>query len=155
MGATSSNNINSPMMQKSFGSTMAGPYSATQQHSSSYEHFQTPPDQSALVGINGRGFSNPMNDVGMFGGMEELQWVSLMGPSRFRGHSGGGGIDKMTVDFLGIGGPRPRNWHEQQQQQQQRLELEETSGHRTQVMNHFQEQLSQGETAMEKSMWDV
>ncbi|XP_057473235.1 zinc finger protein GAI-ASSOCIATED FACTOR 1-like [Actinidia eriantha] len=182
MGATASNNINSPRMQKSFGSTMAGPHSATQQHSSSYEHFQTPSDQSALVGISGGGFTNPLNDMGMFGGMfmggdqsqlgfmksmdqhedsnsnsnssspvqgRALVGPSLMGPSRFGGH-GGGGSDMMTVDFLGIGGPRHRNLNEQQ-----RLELEAMSGQRMQVMNHFQEQLSQGETAMEKSMWDV
>ncbi|KAL5561524.1 hypothetical protein UlMin_031271 [Ulmus minor] len=76
MGATASNTINSPMMQKSF-SNMAGPdqqlssvrpqvpYSSPiQQHNTSFDHHQFPPQprdhQSSMVGINGGGFTNPL-----------------------------------------------------------------------------------------------
>lgn len=76
MGATASNNsINSPMMQRSFVSGMAGPHdqlSSVKQAQNSYSgviqlqnntpcdhHFQSQPsDQSNMVGINGRGGFN-------------------------------------------------------------------------------------------------
>ncbi|XP_028073987.1 zinc finger protein GAI-ASSOCIATED FACTOR 1-like [Camellia sinensis] len=214
MGATASNSINSPMMQKGFVSSMAGPdqlsgMRAIQQHDNSFERFQTQSDQSTLVGINGGGFTNPllqkspqeisqlfesgtgssaMSDMGGFGGMfnmgggDQSQGFvknmeteasnssnlmqgrspmptgrSLTGMSRFGGN-GSGNNDMMTVDFLGIGGSRPPNFHEQQQrqqQQQQRLEMEAMSQQRMQVMNPFQQHLSQGEPTMEKSIWDV
>ncbi|KAL6339497.1 hypothetical protein AAG906_034582 [Vitis piasezkii] len=100
MGATASNSINSPMMQKSFVSSMAGPdqlspirpspYVTIQQQTNSYDHhFQSQPDQSPLVGINGGGLPSQFlqkgpqeitplfetvsgsasmnNDIGMFG----------------------------------------------------------------------------------------
>ncbi|KAK9282337.1 hypothetical protein L1049_005251 [Liquidambar formosana] len=87
MGATASNGINSPMMQKSYVTSMAGSdqisgmrpssYGTMQQLNNSYDHFQSQPDhQSNFVGINGEGFANqlfdtgtgssPMNDMGMF-----------------------------------------------------------------------------------------
>lgn len=85
MGATASNTINSPMMQKSYVATSMAPssYGAMQQHESSYDnqHFQSQPDhQSNLVGINGGGFgtnqlfdtatgSSAMTDMGMFTAM--------------------------------------------------------------------------------------
>ncbi|CAK9178034.1 unnamed protein product [Ilex paraguariensis] len=214
MGATASNNINTSMMQKGFGSGMAGPdqisgsrpssYATIQQHNSTYENFQTQPDQSTLVGINSGGFTtqllqkspqevsdlfdsgtatSAMNDMGLFSGMlmaggdrnhgfmknmehEDSGSSNLMQgrtatsrspgvPSRFGGH-GGGGNDMLTVDFLGIGGARPSNLHEQQQQQQQqRLDLEAMSQQRMQVMDPFHQQLSHGDSAMEKSMWNA
>lgn len=66
MGATASNSITSPMMQKSFVSSMAGPDQLSpirtpytiQQHNTSYDHFQPQPDQSTMVGMNGEGFTN-------------------------------------------------------------------------------------------------
>jgi hypothetical protein len=67
MGATASNSINSPMMQKSFVSTMAGPGAIHQQHNPSYEHFQPqPPDQSNMVGMtmNSGGFTNQLLQKG-------------------------------------------------------------------------------------------
>lgn len=99
MGATASNSINSPMMQKSFVSSMAAPelspirpspYVTIQQQTNSYDHhFQSQPDQSPLVGINGGGLPSQFlqkgpqeitplfetvsgsasmnNDIGMFG----------------------------------------------------------------------------------------
>ncbi|XAR58463.1 hypothetical protein NMG60_11013860 [Bertholletia excelsa] len=166
MGATASNcsGINSPMTQKCFaGDSMAGPFNATQQHGASYESFQTPPDQPTLLGINGGGFANPTHlfdspvaDGELFAGMfsSSDQFIKkaervgdsssgLMrapaGPSRF---SGAGANDVTTVDFLGVGGVRNPNLHEQQ---------------RMQVMGGFhQQQLSQGnQAAMERSIWDV
>ncbi|XP_071923407.1 zinc finger protein JACKDAW-like [Coffea arabica] len=76
MGATASNTINSPMMQKSFVGSMAGPdqiagpkssaYSSMQQHNinnsnnASYENFAThQPDQSGLAGLHNAGGFNP------------------------------------------------------------------------------------------------
>ncbi|KAL5791752.1 hypothetical protein ACOSP7_000346 [Xanthoceras sorbifolium] len=63
MGATASNSINSPMMQKNFATSIAGPeqlspikppsYGPIQQH-----HNNTPYDQSNMVGINGGGFTS-------------------------------------------------------------------------------------------------
>ncbi|KAJ0113728.1 hypothetical protein Patl1_01054 [Pistacia atlantica] len=213
MGATASNSINSPMMQKSFSSSMAGPdqlssikppsYGAIQQHNTSYEHFPSQPDQSNMVGINGGAFTNhitpktsqeisqlfdtgtgsqAMNDMGIFTSMymsgEQNQFLKNMehedssgsssliqarpgiernstGPSRFGGSSGGG--DVMTLDFLGIGGSRPTNLHEQQHNQlhQQRMELEAMSQQRMPIMNPFHQQLSHGDSAIEKPIWDV
>lgn len=95
MGATASNSINSPMMQKSFVSSMAGPMMQSP-NNNSYENFQTQPDQTAMVGISstagGGGYGNsqllqkgpqevsqmfgsgpanspPMSDMGMFSEM--------------------------------------------------------------------------------------
>ncbi|KAA8549187.1 hypothetical protein F0562_000871 [Nyssa sinensis] len=201
MGATASNTIASNMAAPDHQLCGMRPssYGAIQQQSSSYEHFQTQPDQTTLVGINSGGFANPllqkgpqeisqlfdsgngssaMNDMGMFHGMlmgggdqnpglmknmeqadsgsssliqgRNVMGQSPTGPSRF-GESAGGGNDVMTLDFLGIGGSRPMNLHEQQQ----RLELEAMSQQRMQVMNPYQQQLSHGESAMEKPIWDV
>lgn len=194
MGATASNSINSPMMQKSFVSSMAGPMMQSP-NNNSYENFQTQPDQTTMVGINtggaygnsqmlpkgpqevgqmfGSGPANSptMSDMGMFSemlmGSEHQSHAGFMknmsnqendgtmgwnptGPSRFGGLPGpagvssgsGGGNDMLTVDFLGIGGgSRPPNVHEQQQ--------------RMQMANPFQQQLSQGDSDMEKPIWDV
>lgn len=200
MGATASNGINSPMMQKSFVSSMAGPMMQSP-NNNSYENFQTQPDQTTMVGINtgggvygnsqmlqkgpqegaqmfGSGPANSptMNDMGMFSemlmGNDHQSHAGFMknmgnqdndspmgwnptGPSRFGGISGpagvgsgasgvgsGGGNDMLTVDFLGIGGgSRPPIVHEQQQ--------------RMQMANPFQQQLSHGDSDMEKPIWDV
>ncbi|KAK9146889.1 hypothetical protein Sjap_006792 [Stephania japonica] len=77
------------------------------------------------------------------------------GPSRF-----GGSGDMMTVDFLGVGGPRPTSFHEQQQQQQQQHGLElEGIGHAQGLQYPYhQEQIINGQAAaasMEKPVsWD-
>ncbi|XP_027364196.1 zinc finger protein GAI-ASSOCIATED FACTOR 1-like [Abrus precatorius] len=209
MGATASNSINSPMMQKSFVCSMTGPdhvssprplYSAAMHHNnSSYDHFHTQPDQSHMAGVCGGGaFTNQnfhkgqqdmslifdsnttMNDMGMFstmfigsehnpGLMKNVEQevgsgsTSLIhrrnvaegnqtGASRF------GGSDTTTVhDFLGIGGSTSRavSLHEPQKQQQQRLELEALTHQRMQIMNHFHHHLPHGDSAMEKSIWDI
>ncbi|XAR61295.1 hypothetical protein NMG60_11034946 [Bertholletia excelsa] len=178
MGATASNSINSPMMQKSFTTSTAGPeqmrpvppppYGAPQQHNNPYEDFQPPSDQTTLVGINGGGFSmNEMAQMGMFGWMyvdqnqfglekgaehEDSNSKSLMPPGRPLGGTSrfaGDGDDMTTVDFLGVGGLRPPNLHGQ------RMELEAINEQRTQLMNAFQHhQLPQGGPAVEKPIWD-
>ncbi|XVF21917.1 hypothetical protein REPUB_Repub12eG0130200 [Reevesia pubescens] len=213
MGATASNSINSPMMQKSFASSMAGPeqsirspsFCGIQQLSTSYDQFQPQTDQSSMVGISEGGFSNPlmqkspnemaqhftaatgssaMNDhMGMFTNMfingadrnqglmknmehEDSGSSSLLqgrtqamernptGPPMFGSSSGGSNMT--TLDFMGIGGSRAANLHEQQQQlQQQRLELEAISQQRLAMINPFQQQLSHGDSAIEKPIWDV
>ncbi|KAJ9171858.1 hypothetical protein P3X46_015165 [Hevea brasiliensis] len=217
MGSTASNSINSPMMQKSFASSMPVPdqmssirppsYGGVQQHSAtSYDHFPSQPEQTSMVGINtrGGGFNNNnnqplqkgpqevlqffeattgsssgMNDMGMFSGMvmgieqnpgfmkntdhEDSDNSSLIhgragtdripsGPSRFAVSSGEVG-DMMTRDFMGIGGSRTSNFH---YHQRQRVEMEAMSQQqRIPMMNHFQQQLSLGESAMDKPIWDV
>ncbi|KAL3517466.1 hypothetical protein ACH5RR_020055 [Cinchona calisaya] len=212
MGATASNNINSPMMQKSFVSSMAGPdqlsgppktstnYGSIQQHNTnnnnnaSYDNnftthqpeqpgpfnpqlFQKGPQES-----NHQLFDHSAgNDIGMYSGilMGSVQNPGFMknimhrgddsdnpasgglmqgrssgapggaGPTRMPGN----GNDVMTVDFLGIGGSRPPNLHEQQQ----RLELDAMNQHRMQVMGDpFHQQLSHGDhPAADKPLWDV
>jgi len=219
MGATASNSINSPVMQKSFASSMAGPhdqlssikpptYGRIQQHNTSYDHLPLHASgQTSMAGINGvGGFSNQplqrgpqetsqildtsgtvnsaMNDMEMFTGVfmsndqnpgfirnmeqEDSGGSSLIhgrnplmernptGPSRFAGTSIEGG-DMMTRDFMGVGGARPTNLHDQRQQHQQRLEMERMSQQqRMPMMNPFQQQPSLRESAMEKpSIWDV
>jgi hypothetical protein len=219
MGATASNSINSPVMQKSFASSMAGPhdqlssikpptYGRIQQHNTSYDHLPLHASgQTSMAGINGvGGFSNQplqrgpqetsqildtsgtvnsaMNDMEMFTGVfmsndqnpgfirnmeqEDSGGSSLIhgrnplmernptGPSRFAGTSIEGG-DMMTRDFMGVGGARPTNLHDQRQQHQQRLEMEGMSQQqRMPMMNPFPQQPSLRESAMEKpSIWDV
>ncbi|TYI55270.1 hypothetical protein E1A91_D11G130300v1 [Gossypium mustelinum] len=64
MGATASNSINSPIMQTSFASSMAGPdqaitFGGIQQQNTSYDQFPSQTDQSSMVGIS-EGFSNQL-----------------------------------------------------------------------------------------------
>ncbi|KAG4174360.1 hypothetical protein ERO13_A11G116200v2 [Gossypium hirsutum] len=202
MGATASNSINSPMMQTSFASSMAGPYQAIrpptfggiqQQNISNYDQFPSQTDQSSMVGIS-EGFSNQlmqkspnefaqlfqgssaMNEMGMLTNMlisgvdrnqglmknvehegsgssyNLLQRRKPTGPSIYGASSGGGNMT--TLDFMGIGGSRPTNLHEQQHLQQ-RLELEAISQQRLPMMNPFQQQYSHGDSTIEKPIWDV
>ncbi|TYJ09244.1 hypothetical protein E1A91_A11G128100v1 [Gossypium mustelinum] len=202
MGATASNSINSPMMQTSFASSMAGPYQAIrpptfggiqQQNISNYDQFPSQTDQSSMVGIS-EGFSNQlmqkspnefaqlfqgssaMNEMGMLTNMlisgvdrnqglmknvehegsgssyNLLQRRKPTGPSINGASSGGGNMT--TLDFMGIGGSRPTNLHEQQHLQQ-RLELEAISQQRLPMMNPFQQQYSHGDSTIEKPIWDV
>jgi hydrogenase/urease accessory protein HupE len=55
----------------------------------------------------------------------------------------------MTVDFLGLGGSRQRNLH--QQHNHQEMEFTRGISHpRMQGLNHFEQA-----TALKKPMWDV
>ncbi|KAJ8749638.1 hypothetical protein K2173_026287 [Erythroxylum novogranatense] len=94
MGAAASSSINSPMMQKSYASSMAGHDQVTairppifggiQQHNGSYDHFSTQSDQTNMVGVSSGEFNkqeisalfdtatggSAMNDnMGMFASM--------------------------------------------------------------------------------------
>ncbi|MBA0831971.1 hypothetical protein Goarm_016392 [Gossypium armourianum] len=201
MGATASNSINSPIMQTSFASSMAGPdqairqptFGGLQQQNTSYDQFPSQTDQSSMVGIS-EGFSNQlmqkspnefaqlfqgssaMNEMGMLttmllNGVDRnqglmknmehegsgssynlLQGRKPTGPSIYGTSSGGGNMT--TLDFMGIGGSRPTNLHEQQHLQQ-RLELEAISQQRLPMMNPFQQQYSHGDSTIEKPIWDV
>ncbi|KAE8660616.1 putative cation efflux protein/ zinc transporter [Hibiscus syriacus] len=143
MGATASNSINSPMMQKGFASSMPCP----QQQNTSYDHqFAPQTNQSSMVGISPI-MSSATNDMGMFinmfingadhqnqGLMKSLEHEDSLlqgrtqGPAMFGTSSTGGASSNMTtLDFMGIGGSRPNGLHEQWHHQQQRLELEAIS----------------------------
>ncbi|GKV04944.1 hypothetical protein SLEP1_g17024 [Rubroshorea leprosula] len=183
MGATASNGINSPMTQKGFVDTMAGhdsvrppPFDATQpQSNNAYDNFASPTVQSNMMGIGGGGFSNQimqkgpqemfhgpqlfeaatgglaMNDVGMITSMFINSRDHAIMDRELTGQSNIGNLH----DFMGIGGQRGANLHEQQhQQQQQRLELE-AMRQQQRFMNHFQHQLSHRDSPMEKPLWDV
>lgn len=82
-------------------------------------------------------------------GRNMMQDQNTTRPTRFGGS--GGGNDMTTVDFLGIGGSRTVNMHEQQQ----RLELEAMSQQRLPIMNPFQQQFTHGDSGIEKPIWDV
>ncbi|XP_021280519.1 protein indeterminate-domain 2-like [Herrania umbratica] len=213
MGATASNSINSPMMQKSFATSVAGTdqsirplsFGGIQQQNTSYDHFPSQTDQSSMAGISEGGFSNPLmqkspnemtqlfnavtgssanlNDMGMYASLfingadrnqslmknmehEDSGSTSLLqgrtramersptGPSIFVASSSGG-CNMTTLDFMGIGGSRQQaNLHEEQHQHQ-RLELEAISQQRLPMINPFQQQLSHGDSAIEKPIWDV
>nr|GEU76554.1 protein indeterminate-domain 2-like [Tanacetum cinerariifolium] len=79
MGATVSNGINSPMMQKSFITSMAGPDHLNSprpmptspyglQRVSPYDNFQGPLTQTTIAGINvpSEGYNPVMNDIGSY-----------------------------------------------------------------------------------------
>ena len=199
MGATASNGITSPMMQKSFVSTMAGPdqlspirpspYGGMQQQTNSYDHhhfqphtdqfLQKAPQEISPLFETGPGPASMSNDIDMFGNVfiggdqnspflknmenEDSSSTSSLaaqgrtamgrrytGPSRFGGNGDGcNGNDMTTVDFLGIGGSRPVNLQEQQ------LELAAMNQQRMQVMNSFQQPLSHGEPAIDKSPYGI
>ncbi|KAF5186543.1 indeterminate-domain [Thalictrum thalictroides] len=238
MGATASSNINSPMMQKSFVTSMTSPDqisgmrpstfggimdSSMQQHSNnSYDHMQSQQtDQTQLVGNDGGAFINQFlhnnikdpkdmapqfmdtpvgaeNDMGvysglfmsggegsdqhhgfsknmghengsMFQGKSSSTGVGIPGSGRnttgLSRFSGNGGGDVMTVDFLGVGGSRSANFHEQhhqprhhqdqQQEEQESLDFEGMSEHRMQGLHSYHQQVSQGQATMEKPIWEV
>ncbi|XP_039020295.1 zinc finger protein GAI-ASSOCIATED FACTOR 1-like isoform X2 [Hibiscus syriacus] len=192
MGATASNSINSPMMQKSFVSSMAGTVDQSirppsfngiqQQNTSSYDHFSSHADHhSTMVGISQSPnemaqlfnvTTGAMTDMGMFttpttmfiNGAERNQGLMnsmehgdnsdrsglVQGRSQAMERNStvllsmfgvsGGGSNMTTLDFMGIGGARPTNLHEEHLQQ-----------HRLPMINPFQQQ----DSAMEKPIWDV
>ncbi|MFS7987395.1 hypothetical protein Hanom_Chr11g01022171 [Helianthus anomalus] len=98
MGATASNGINSPMMQKSFVTSMTGPGQLSSpgprstspygmQRASTYDDFHVQPNQTSMVGLNessegynlfqnpnqqdmfGPGHNPVMNDIGIYSEM--------------------------------------------------------------------------------------
>ncbi|KAB5556229.1 hypothetical protein DKX38_007138 [Salix brachista] len=178
MGATiSSNNVSSPMMQKSFVTSMAPP---------TFGSIHTQNDQSHVIGgddgyanqffnSNGGVENSVLNEMGMFGAVldqnnalfKAMEHASSNNESVFQGANSSSSLssptgganpsslsrfsgDMMTVDFLGIGGSRQRNLHDQHNHQ----EMEFTRGishPRMQGSNHFEQQAG----AIEKPLWDV
>uniref|UniRef100_A0A161Y382 BIRD-IDD transcription factor fourth C2HC zinc finger domain-containing protein n=1 Tax=Daucus carota subsp. sativus TaxID=79200 RepID=A0A161Y382_DAUCS len=88
MGATASNSINSPMMQKSFVSSMAGPMMQSPGNNS-YENFQTQPDQTTMVGIT---------PGGAYGNAQMLQ----KGPQEVAQMFGSGPANSPTMSDMGM-----------------------------------------------------
>ncbi|XP_054782756.1 protein indeterminate-domain 12-like [Prosopis cineraria] len=195
MGATASNSINSPMMQKSFVTSMAGPDHVSSMNKlpfsgadpSSYDHFHHPHrDQPDMAGNSGGGpFTNQLfhkspqeisqlfdatnaagsaiTDMGMFSQifLASDQNPGLMMKNNAEGENSGGssliihgrdvgegnpmGPNMATVhDFLGVGEPQP-----------QRLEIEAMNQQGVSVMNQFEHHLPRGDSALDKSIWDV
>ncbi|XP_065859681.1 protein indeterminate-domain 7-like [Euphorbia lathyris] len=142
MGATASNTINSPMMQKSFATSMSAP---EQMSSSINNNFQADQTQTQMQEMSPFFDGNSgLNDMGMFssmfmgsdqnpGFMKNMEQTEdnnnvLMRPTMFQGQGEGGG-DVMTRDFMGIGGTRI-------QMTQQR------------IMNHYHQ-------PFDKPNWDI
>ncbi|CAN4093103.1 unnamed protein product [Withania somnifera] len=178
MGATASSSINSPMMQKSFvTSSMAGPDTITRP--SPYENFQMQQDNSNHRHHQQPNLAAVMNDMGIYSGIlvgndqnnggfiknvTELDRENnstndssshVMG-IRNQTVLGQNGNDMLTVDFLGVGGtsrPAISNLQEQQRLEaamnQQRMQAAINPFHHQQNIN------SQGNSALEKPIWDI
>lgn len=109
------------------------------------------------------------NDMGIFGAMfmgsdhnmkNVEQEIGASGSSLIHGRdvSEGNPMGASRVhDFLGVGGATSRagSLHEPQKQQQQSLELEALTQQRLQMINHSHHHLPHGDSAMEKSIWDI
>ncbi|KAK6937417.1 hypothetical protein RJ641_030925 [Dillenia turbinata] len=118
-----------------------------QSHGFNLEHEDTSNNNAANASMM-QGRNVPNTGLGVAQGMAR----NPMEGSRFEVGRGGGPAGVTTLDLLGMGGSRPSNLHDQQHQ---RLELEAINQQTVQVMNPFHQQLSHGESAMEKSIWDV
>ncbi|KAK6115028.1 hypothetical protein DH2020_007297 [Rehmannia glutinosa] len=192
MGATASNSMNSPMIQKTFVTSMAGPDqisgpgSRPTSNLQSYDNFQSPNDQfnGGFMQKNTQevaaqlfdGGGSAMSDMMMYGGMlmgnqnpavgflknvVEVQEDSDQSCGLVHGRGNNnmgrtptrlGGNAMTTVDFLGVGGSRAKNVHDQ------RLEMEAMNQQRMQVMqsnNPFQQQLSHGDSDAEKPLYNT
>ncbi|KAJ6880041.1 hypothetical protein NC652_033394 [Populus alba x Populus x berolinensis] len=154
MGATASNSINSPVMQKSFASSMAGPhdqlssikpptYGRIQQHSTSYatSHHMC---RVKLAWLESMALEDLVTSPCKEGHKKPHRYLTLVEdnassslihgrkPLTERNPKGPSmfagtsieGGDMMTRDFMWVGGARPTNLHDQRQQHQQRLEME-------------------------------
>lgn len=180
IGATASNVINSPMMQKSYITSMAAPdqpisdgpsprqsYFDVQGsfhniHSTSEGNnaFQKPNPQDELGPGTGAGTKpilggDPvMNDVGIYSdiikGNNNSNLIQARADSGLGRHMPGAGSDTLTVDFLGIGGSRSVHM-----QEQHRLgAFEETNHQDMQAMNSFQELMNQDSSTHQKPIWE-
>ncbi|KAK8589278.1 hypothetical protein V6N13_088131 [Hibiscus sabdariffa] len=156
MGATAStSSLNSPLINQSLvpTSTMALPSFVSMQTRDSNNNNNN--NQSEFFTANGcvDQSSAVNNNMGMFSGIFEQNNALLKSVETTRSGAGLSGFsaDTMTVDFLGIGGSRPRKILEKQQQQQQDLdELGGIGQARLQGLSHFQHH-----AALEKPMWKV
>ncbi|KAK8633637.1 hypothetical protein V6N13_014480 [Hibiscus sabdariffa] len=100
--------------------------------------------------------NNNNNNLGMFSGIFEQNHALLESVETPRSSAGllGFSSDTMTVDFLGIGGSRPRNLlQKQHHHHHQQQDLDQFGGigqARLQGLSHFQQH-----AALEKPMWKV
>ncbi|KAG1365202.1 zinc finger protein GAI-ASSOCIATED FACTOR 1 [Cocos nucifera] len=169
--------MSSPISHRSFVSGMAGPdQNSTIRAYGSYNGVRT-----HGMGVDGGGFVNQYFDTAMGegSGVSDMEMFPSTAGMLMNNGGGGGGLqrgsggsglsyggggsgDVMTVDFLGVGRARTvaaMGLQEQQQQQgmgfgrvgQQRLQ----GLHPFQQQQQHQQQLSHGQAAMEKAMWDV
>ncbi|MBA0729922.1 hypothetical protein Golax_020566, partial [Gossypium laxum] len=177
MGATASTgSLNSPLMGKSY--TMAPPsFVSMQTHDNNNNNNET----QTLGGADSTGFTSQSDFFNANGGVDQSSSVNNMGvmfsgifeqnnaffksvessTPRTTGLSGFS-ADTMTVDFLGIGGSRPRNLLEKQHHHhhhhhhhphQPQQDLEQFGGigqARLQGLSHFQQR-----AVLEKPMWKV
>ncbi|XP_022719407.1 protein indeterminate-domain 2-like [Durio zibethinus] len=184
MGATASTgSLNSPLMGKSFTTSMAPPSFVSMQTQNNNQSQVLGDDseftnqfmqksqqeiQSEFFNANGGvDQSSAVNNMGMFSGVFDQNSALLKSVENDqRGASTNSGLstprttclsgfsgDMMTVDFLGIGGSRPRPLLEKQHLHQQQQDLDEFGGidqARLLGLSHFQQH-----TALEKPMWKV
>lgn len=178
LGATAScgtGALASPVSHRGFVSGMAGPdQNSTIRPFGSYNGVQTHGMGVDRGGFVNQFFDNAMvegsgvSDIGMFPSTVGI--LNGGGSGGLRGGSGGSGLsyggggsgDMMTVDFLGVGRARTvaaLGLHEQRHQQQpQGMDFGGVGQQRFQGLHTFQQQqqqLSHGQAAMEKGMWDV
>ncbi|PIN02362.1 hypothetical protein CDL12_25122 [Handroanthus impetiginosus] len=132
MGASASNSINSPMMQKSFVSGMAGPdhgpgpgYPYDNFQNRGFVNMEKSPQEMAQIFESGGGGGAAVNDVAVYGGIlmgsEQNAAAGFLksvveveeGSDRNSMRNVAGGDDMTTVDFLGLGGSRPLNLDDQ------------------------------------------
>ncbi|XXG54156.1 hypothetical protein AAC387_Pa03g2107 [Persea americana] len=185
MGATASSNMGPPMLQRGFAGVVG---SSDSGFSNQFMH-KDPPDMSHFFHSTTAESAAAMNDMGMFSTaalglymsgdqdhdfLKNIEHESSnssggnllhhdsrnahlgLGGSRFGGRGSG---DPMTVDFMGVGGPRAANLHEQQQHhhhhQQQGLGFEGVGQQRLHGLHQLQEHLPHGQVELEKPMWNV
>ncbi|XWS58170.1 hypothetical protein CRYUN_Cryun08bG0011900 [Craigia yunnanensis] len=184
MGATASTgSLNSPLMGKSFSTSMAPPsFVAIQTQNNNQSQIlggdagftnqfmqkSQQEIQSVIFNANaGVDQSSDVNNMEMFSGLFDQNNALLkslengqrgassnsgLSTPRTTGLSGFSG-DMMTVDFLGIGGSRPRILLEKHQHHQQQQDLDHFGGigqARLKGLSHFQQH-----AALEKPMWKV
>lgn len=178
MGATASTKMNNSPT-KGFVTSMApNPFGGIllQKNSSSNDHhLQADPTQflNQFFYQNDGAESEVMSEMGMFSGLFD-QNHGLFKNMEHHEHSNSNNIlaakttnpglsstprngktDTMTVDFLGIGGARPGNFHGQQQQQQEMFEGMNINHPRMQGFSSFEQHIAHGQAAMEKTMWEA
>lgn len=177
MGATASTKMNNSLIE-GFGTNMAPTQfgEALLTNSIQYDHhLQADQTQylNQMFDQNGGAESEVMNEMGMFSVLFDQNHGVFKNMEPEHGSRNNifaaktanqpglstprnGKPDTMTVDFLGVGAAGPGNFHEQMRQQRQDILEVMTINHpRMKGFSSFEEQVSHGEAAMEKAMWEV
>ncbi|OAY42301.1 zinc finger protein GAI-ASSOCIATED FACTOR 1 [Manihot esculenta] len=177
--ATNSNLVTSPMTHKSFVTSMAPSTFGQLQTSNDQSQVTAAEGNGGLIDqfFSGIIENSAANHMGMFNGVlaqnsaffKNIEHGSSNNKSFFHGVNSNPGLripstagannnpsglarfhgDVMTVDFLGVGGSRQRNIHEQQKQEMEFRGIGDPRIH--QGLGHFEQQAA----ALEKPMWDV